>query len=87
MFQLLFQCEGLCTKFVILHVFNKAVEGSGSMGTSKYVGEGVTYGVFYAVFLGTLVIFQTRVPADVPCQQAHTVCLRCHDVTLWHGIA
>ena len=24
----------------------KAVEGSGSEGTSKYVGEGVTYGVF-----------------------------------------
>ena len=38
-------------------VGNKAVEGSGSVGASKYVGEGVTYGVFYAVFLGTLVIF------------------------------
>ena len=29
----------------------KAVEGSGSEGTSKYVGEGVTYGVFMVVFL------------------------------------
>ena len=29
----------------------KAVEGSGSEGASKYVGEGVTYGVFMVVFL------------------------------------
>ena len=31
----------------------KAVEGSGSEGASKYMGEGVTY----RVFLGTLSIF------------------------------
>ena len=29
----------------------KAVEGSGSEGASKYMGEGVTYGVFRVVFL------------------------------------
>ena len=29
----------------------KAVEGSGSEGAPKYVGEGVTYGVFMVVFL------------------------------------
>ena len=29
----------------------KAVEGSGSKGASKYVGEGVTYGVFLVTFL------------------------------------
>ena len=29
----------------------KAVEGSGSEGASKYVGESVTYGVFMVVFL------------------------------------
>ena len=28
----------------------KAVEGSGSEGAPKYVGEGVTYGVFMVVF-------------------------------------
>ena len=30
--------------FAFLNI--KVVEGSGSKGTSKYVGEGVTYGVF-----------------------------------------
>ena len=39
--------------YVCISVCNKAVEGSGSKGTSKYVGEGVTYGVF----LGTLAVF------------------------------
>ena len=34
-------------------VNNKAVEGSGSKGAPKYMGEGVTY----EVFLGTFVIF------------------------------
>ena len=34
-------------------VNNKAVEGSGSEGAPKYVGEDVTY----EVFLGTLVVF------------------------------
>ena len=29
----------------------KAVEGSGSEGASKYMGEGVTYRVFMVVFL------------------------------------
>ena len=29
----------------------KAVEGSGSEGASKYVGEGVTYGVLLVIFL------------------------------------
>ena len=29
----------------------KAVEGSGSEGASKYMGEGVTYGVFLVIFL------------------------------------
>ena len=49
---------------------NKVVEGSGSVGASKYVGEGVTYGVFCAVFLGTVVVFRTRTPADMPRQRA-----------------
>ena len=40
--------------------------GSGSEGASKYMGEGVTYGVF----LGTLVIFCICMPADAPRQQA-----------------
>ena len=39
----------------------KAVEGSGSEGTSKYVGEGVTYGVFLEI----LSIFRMCVPADM----------------------
>ena len=30
---------------------SKVVEGSGSEGASKYVAEGVTYGVFMVVFL------------------------------------
>ena len=33
-----------------LYIFmfvNKVVVGSGSKGTPKYVGEGVTYGVFF----------------------------------------
>ena len=47
----------------------KAVEGSGSEGASKYMGEGVTYGVF----LGTLSIFHMHVPTDTPCQWARTV--------------
>ena len=77
-----------CMYFFIQNlVGNKAVEGSGSVGASKYMGEGVTYGVFYAVFMGTLVIFRTRVPADMPRQQAHPVRLCCHNVTSWHGIA
>ena len=50
-------------------VNNKAVEGSGSEGAPKYVGEGVTYGVF----LGIQIAFHTNMPADAPCQQAHTV--------------
>ena len=36
-----------------IFVNNKAVEGSGSEGAPKYVGEGVTYGLF----LGILVTF------------------------------
>ena len=48
-------------EIILYHVYlcfwiftsNKVVEGSGSEGTSKYVGEGVAYGVF----LGTLAIF------------------------------
>ena len=35
----------------------KAVEGSGSEGAPKYVGEGVTYGVFMVVILAC-----TRLP-------------------------
>ena len=42
--------------YIWIFVSNKAIEGSGSEGASKYVGEGVTYGVF----LGTLVCFFTR---------------------------
>ena len=42
----------LCVLILELFVTNiKAVEGSGSKGTSKYVGEGVTYGVFLVIFL------------------------------------
>ena len=29
-----------------IFVSNKVVEGSGNKGTPKYVGEGVTYGIF-----------------------------------------
>ena len=47
----------------------KVVEGSGSEGASKYMGEGVTYGVF----LGTLSIFHMHTPTDVPHQLACTV--------------
>ena len=67
-------------------VSNKAVEGSGSVGASKYVGEGVTYGVFYAVFLGTLVIFRTCVPADTAASAgAHSLLtLSRHNVVAWH---
>ena len=47
----------------------KAVEGSGSEGASKYVGEGVTY----RVLLETLSIFRMCMPTDAPHQWAHTV--------------
>ena len=30
--------------------YNKAVVGSGSEGTSKYVGEGVMYGLHFLIF-------------------------------------
>ena len=43
---------------------NKAVEGSGSDGTPKYVGEGVTYRVFSGTF------FHMCTPSDVPRQLA-----------------
>ena len=58
-------CVYLC---IWIFVINKVVEGSGSEGTPKYVGEGVTYGVF----LGTLAIFHTCMPADAPHQLALT---------------
>ena len=49
---------------------NKSVEGSGSKGTPKYTGEGVTYGVF----LGINRIFScVCAPSDVPHQVAHTL--------------
>ena len=32
--------------YIWIFVKNKVVEGSGSEGASKYVGEGVTYGYF-----------------------------------------
>ena len=35
----------------IFAINNKVVEGSGSEGTPKYVGEGVTYGVFLGVLI------------------------------------
>ena len=54
--------------YIWIFVNNKVVEGSGSEGTSKYMGEGVTYGVF----LGTLAVFCTCVPTDVLCQWALT---------------
>ena len=42
----------LCVLVLELFVKNiKVVEGSGSEGASKYVGEGVTYGVFLVIFL------------------------------------
>ena len=37
--------------------------------------------------LGTVVVFRTHAPADAARQQAHTVCLRCHNVMSWLGIA
>ena len=40
-----------------LYLNIKAVEGSGSEGAPKYVGEGVTYGVFMVVILAC-----TRLP-------------------------
>ena len=39
----------------------KAVEGSGSEGAPKYVGEGVTYGVFMVVFLHARACRRARV--------------------------
>ena len=45
--------EIVCTCVFGYFVNNKVVEGSGSEGAPKYMGEGVTY----EVFLGTLVIF------------------------------
>ena len=42
----------LCVLILELFVKNiKAVEGSGSEGDSKYMGEGVTYGVLLVIFL------------------------------------
>ena len=43
-----------------ISINNKVVEGSGSKGTSKYMGEGVTYWVF----LGVLIAFfaYTHIP-------------------------
>ena len=52
-------CVYLC---IWIFVSNKVVEGSESECTPKYMGEGVTYGVF----LGTLAIFCTCMPADAP---------------------
>ena len=57
--------------YLCIRVFidNKVVEGSGSKGAPKYVGEGVTY----RVFLGTIVVFfHMNVRADVPRQLVHT---------------
>ena len=42
-----------------ISINNKAVEGSGSKVTPKYVGEGVTYGVI----LGVLITFFVYVHA------------------------
>ena len=42
------------------------VEGSGGQGAPKYVGEGVTYGVF-------LVALHIGVPSDASCQIAFTL--------------
>ena len=61
----------------------KTVEGSGSEGASKYMGEGVTYGVLLVIFL------HVHVPADVHMhqvtdawhQEAHTVAYINHNVT------
>ena len=39
----------------------KAVEGSGSEGAPKYVGEGVTYGVFMVVFMHARTCRCTRI--------------------------
>ena len=39
----------------------KAVEGSGSEGASKYVGEGVTCGVFLVIFLDVCMPTDTHV--------------------------
>ena len=61
--------EIVCTCIFGFFVSNKAVEGSGSKSTSKYVGEGVTYGIF----LGTLAIICTCMPADALHQVALTV--------------
>ena len=62
---------------------NKVVEGSGSEGAPKYVGEGVTY----RVFLGILPRFlHARAFWHALHQLSAHVCLCCHDVTSWYDV-
>ena len=57
----------LCVPVYLYFYNNKVVEGSGSEGTPKCVGEGVTYGVFLGI-----VTFCMCVPSDAPHQLALT---------------
>ena len=57
-----------------IFVSNKAVEGSGSEGASKYMGEGVTYGVF----LGTLAVFSVHVHLLMRHVSQRSQLLTCH---------
>ena len=66
----------ICTFLFLCFDSNKVVVGSGSEGAPKYVGEGVTYGVFY----GILNIFHMCMPPDMPPQVMHT--LVCNTMTL-----
>ena len=68
-----------------IFVSNKVVEGSGSEGASKYMGEGMIYGVF----LGTLAIFHTCACLLMmpPCQQGHAPSAYViDDVTSWYVV-
>ena len=56
--------------FLYFAINNKVVEGSGSEGTPKYTGEGVTYGVFSGVFITFFACM--HVLADVPHQLTFT---------------
>ena len=59
-----------CVLWYFYNISNKEVEGSGSEGDPKYMGEGVTY----RVFVGVLIAFShTCVLYDVLSQVACTI--------------
>ena len=61
----------ICIRTCCLSI--KAVEGSGSEGASKYVGEGVTYGVLLVnIFTCVRLLTRTCQVTDAWRQEAHT---------------